>query len=358
MQISELNQSHFPLYLAQYIGFTDTYFDMGCLIFVTGHPSQVYSWLALAWPLDNIVWMSIICCIIGALIFLFFVTKFLQTLHLEQATISVNIQFILVLAPFVEQDSSVMPCSNPLRVFIAFWSFFTLITLNSYRSRLVSLLAFPVLGEVPETFNQLAFSDFNVGFMKNGDSAYSTFSKSKDAIYVELLNEMEIFKGVNIECLEKVVSHEKYGCIAYDFDVVYLIQKNFSDVKARKVKFSIARTYNVWLGIATEAQSIFRVNFGKILGRTMPFHLGQVWENMDMHENVRKPKLKWWKDTNQTQEISQVEQKLSAANLELKNIHGVFYIYFYCVIISMFSFVIEFFTVKQKVVQKAISTYH
>lgn len=62
---------------------------------------------------------------------------------------------------------------------------------------------------------------------------------------VKLVTEMEVFSGVGLECLEKVVKH-KYACIAYDFAMVHLRERNLSDAETRKLVFAPARTYNIW----------------------------------------------------------------------------------------------------------------
>lgn len=299
----------------------------------------MYSTMAMFWPFTARVWILLLSSTTAAICFLFIVTKFLLHFRLESPSIKLDTQVLLILASYVEQDSPIMPVSQTVRSFIALWSFFTLIVTTLYRSKLVTLLAFPVLGKVPKTFEELAFSDFKVGFMKNGDSAYSTFSRSKDPVYVELVKRMEVMKGVNLECLEKVVNEQRYACIAYDFDVKYLQQKNFSDVNARKLKYSNARTYNVWLGLATEAHSIFMVNFGKVLGQTTPFHLAEVWSKMDMYANVRKPKLEWWKAANLTG--MSFNDNDAQIGLTFSNIQGVFYVFLYCNIVSILALLYE-----------------
>src|SRR5258705_347665 len=122
-------------FLVEYVGFTDTYLDFGCLVFVTGQPYQVYSPLSLAWPLDWVIWISTILSTIGALVFLHFATKFLKNLRLEQTSVTVATQLKLILGPLVDQDSSVLFYSNSLRLFIALWSSFSLVISNSYRSK-------------------------------------------------------------------------------------------------------------------------------------------------------------------------------------------------------------------------------
>jgi hypothetical protein len=93
---------------------------------------------------------------------------------------------------------------------------------------MVSLLAFPVLGKLPQTFNELVESDYKVGFIKHGDSAYNTLKASTDPVYVKLLEDMEIITGNGLECLEKVISSH-YSCIAYDFSTIYLKARNLTD---------------------------------------------------------------------------------------------------------------------------------
>lgn len=209
-----------------------------------------------------------------------------------------------------------------------------------YRSKLVTLLAFPVLGIIPKTFDQLAFSQFEVGFMRSGDSAYNTFARSTDPVYVNLLRRMEVMKGSSLKCLKNAVNKENYACIGYNFDISYLHHRNFSNLEARKLKYSGARTYNVWSGLATEAQSMFRKNFEKVLGQTMPFHLAEIWKKMDMYRNIRLPKLRWWKATNQMDKM-RVGVEASSDELTLKNIKGVLHIYLISIVVCTIAFLQE-----------------
>ncbi|OXA46381.1 hypothetical protein Fcan01_18893 [Folsomia candida] len=64
---------------------------------------------------------------------------------------------------------------------------------------MISFLAFPVFEKLPQTFEQLMAWDYEVGFLKHGDSAYNTLKASTDKVYVKLLNEMEIITGNGLE---------------------------------------------------------------------------------------------------------------------------------------------------------------
>ncbi|CAL8111655.1 unnamed protein product [Orchesella dallaii] len=325
----------------KYIGFTDTYFDTGCLTFVTGQPSQIFSAFTLLWPFNIFVWISMFFSVIFGIVFFSIVFKLAVNnyVHLEDS-FSITRQIPILLSPFIEQDSE-MPVSTSLRCFFAFWLFFTMIINTLYRSKLVALLAFPVLVDIPETFDQLAYSDFKVAFMKHGDSALNTFKASRDPVYVKLYKEMEVVRGMGLECLEKVVREENSACIAYDFDVMYLRGRNFSNADSRKIMSSTARTYNIWIGVATEANSIYRINFGKIVGNTMPFHMVNIWDQMDMYSNVKLLKLKWWAETNQTWNANGEEEQ-DSQNLTLKHIKGSFYMWLCCLTMSFMALCYEF----------------
>lgn len=67
-----------------------------------------------------------------------------------------------------------------------------------HRSKLVSLLAFPVIEQLPITFDELAYSSYDVGFMKHGDSAYNTLAASTDPVYVKLIKVSLIIKKFTV----------------------------------------------------------------------------------------------------------------------------------------------------------------
>ncbi|XP_035714845.1 uncharacterized protein LOC118438509 [Folsomia candida] len=248
-----------------------------------------------------------------------------------------QIQFVLT--SFLDQDC-VLPTFAPLRTFVAIWLFFTLVVTTIYRSKLVSLLAFPLIETLPQTFDDLAYSKYSVGFMKHGDSAYNTLADSTDPVYVKLINEMEVVTGYGLECLEKVVT-QKYGCIAYDFALRHLKDRNLSEADTRKLVFAPAHTYNIYLGLATEGKSILRNNFGKWLSHTRAFHLEDVWEARDMYYTVRVLKREWWFATNQSEKASISSAGVGDDNLTLKHISGSFYILFTLLAICTVAFIYE-----------------
>jgi hypothetical protein len=212
---------------------------------------------------------------------------------------------------------------------------------------MVSLLAFPVLEKLPITFEQLTSSDYEVGFVKHGDSAYNTLKASTDPVYFTLLQRMEIITGHGLDCLEHAVE-KKYACILYATASVYLKARNLSDSDIRKLVFAPESTYFIVLGLALEDHSIYKEGFERWIGWTRPFYLEQLWEDMDMYYKVRLPKRQWWLETNQTDKLAHSDAAESD-DLTLKHISGAFYALAACLFLSLVVFIQEilYFTWKK-----------
>jgi len=178
---------------------------------------------------------------------------------------------------------------------------FAVVVTSAYRSKLASLWTFPIYSDIPQTLPELVISpDYKIGFMKHGDSAYGATTGSTDPIYKKLVKEMKIFEGrKDYKCVEnifKVNNTFKHVCIGYSFTLKYLQQKYFSDKQNRKIIYlNEAKTYIIFLGIATQPGSVYNKMFGKYLGYVQQFDLYNVWNRMDMYYNVRLPKLKRWR---------------------------------------------------------------
>jgi len=325
------------------VDFTNSFFDTGCLTFVTAKPKQYHSPSAFVWPFDIVTWLGLaLSCII-------FVVFSYALVNLGQFSFLRQLQY-LVYTLLEQQSSLLIRQRGSIRVFFSFWLLFTLVMVNVYRSKLVTLMAFPLFRNVPDSFEELVYSDYQIGFLKDGDAAYNTLAGSTDPVYIKLVEEMNVFTNYELACLRNVI-HYEYGCIAYDFALRHLRERNLSDSGIRKLRFAPATTYNIWIGIGTPGKSIYRKNFGKWLSYARQFHLAEVWERMDMNENVRKLKLEWWRQTNQTKKESHIEDEHDdkPVTLTLKHTMGVFQIAFAFLLLSLLVFIYEVVSLKIKV---------
>ncbi|OXA46521.1 Glutamate receptor ionotropic, delta-2 [Folsomia candida] len=334
------------------VAFTNSFFDISYLNFITTEGTRVFSPAALLWSFDILMWACIGLSTVVAFLIFKIITRTMTALGLDKGDAmsfarrgivshenwGIQHQIFFVATSYLDQDC-VLPRFTPLRCFVALWLFFTLIITTIYRSKMVSLLAFPVLEKLPLTFEQLVASDYQVGFIKHGDSAYNTLKASTDKVYVTLVDEMEIITGNGLECLERAVA-KKYACIAYAFSTIYLKARNLSDSDIRKLVFAPESTYNIFMGLALEGGSIYKEGFERWLGWTRPFHLADLWEEQDMYYNVRLPKRAWWLETNQTDKLEHSDF-VESDDLTLKHISGAFYALAGCLLICAGVFVQE-----------------
>lgn len=98
------------------------------------------------------------------------------------------------------------------------------------------------------------------------------------------------------------------------------------------------------MGLAMQPHSIYKTNFEKVLGQTRPFHLSYIWDKMDMYDNIKKPKIKWLTETNQSEIIGKKGDE--GTLLSMSNIEGVFYLYLYLICCSATMFGAELYRSK------------
>ncbi|CAL8128877.1 unnamed protein product [Orchesella dallaii] len=313
--------------------------DRRCLTFVTSQPLKYFSPVVFIRPFSITPWLGIFFTAAMVLTLCYIASK-------VQRKTWVRPIIPLLVSTLLEQSNRSLPTTLGFRFILAIWLYFVMVMMTLYRSKLVTLLAFPITSEIPKTIEELVYSDYKIGFVKHGESAYGTLASSTDPVYVQLIKEMEIFTDDGLNCLNKAVNH-KYGCIPYDFALFHLVVRNLSDYEESKIVFAPARTYNIYTGIGTEAKSIFKINFSKWLSYANSFHLPDVWEKMDMYKNVRLPNIRWWVNTNQVNKLRNFrnnnEDFVSGkpANLRMAHTAGLFYVLLMCLFLSVLVYVIE-----------------
>ncbi|OXA53986.1 Glutamate receptor 2 [Folsomia candida] len=248
-------------------------------------------------------------------------------------------QIFFVLTTYLDQDC-VLPRCTPLRCMAALWLFFTLIITTIYRSKMVSLLAFPLYEDLPESYEDLVNSDYTYAFLREGDSGWDFLRASTHPVFVKFVANMEVIgaKG-GLDCMRGVVTKRKYACIIYSISSPYVIARNMSDAEARDLVLAPETTYMVFVGIALQGGSIYRTNLDRWLSRIHPFHLEAIWTAQDEYETIRLPRIKWLQETNQTDEMTRDLEEVN--NLTLKHILGAFYALAACLLISLVLFLHE-----------------
>ncbi|XP_035701231.1 glutamate receptor ionotropic, delta-2-like [Folsomia candida] len=334
------------------VSFTNSFYDHVYLHFLTNKGVQIFSPATLLWSFDHLMWTCIGSSTLGAFLVFRLIMNGMNILEMNtngrmsfarrgqvsQENWGLRHQIWFVITTYLDQDC-VLPTCTPLRCFVALWLFFALIVTTVYRSKMVSLLAFPVMEEIPHTFKDLVESDYTVGCINPQDAVLSMLARSKDPVYVKLLNNLEIINKNRPKCLEQSIDNQ-YACVALSSETRYLQYANLSDSDIRKLVQSQENTFVVFLGLHFESGSIYTDAFDRLLSWARPFHLADVWEEFDMVYNVRLQKRDWWLATNQTEKLER-SNVIDNDNLTLKHISGAFYALLASLIVSFAVFIQE-----------------
>jgi hypothetical protein len=181
---------------------------------------------------------------------------------------------------------SLSSTNSSLRVFIVVWFLCVLVISTAYKSKMVSFMTFPVLSEVPNSFEQLAKSKFKIDFHYFGNVGYSLFKTSKSPTFVKIYEKM--YREPNpLECLGRTAK-EKSACIIFIITFEELKHRNFSDrTGASPLKFQPYRGVMFPAGVVNEHKSKLQANFKWILGTAMEMGLMRFWENQDLQSTLR-----------------------------------------------------------------------
>ncbi|XP_035707968.1 glutamate receptor ionotropic, kainate 4-like [Folsomia candida] len=218
------------------------------------------------------------------------------------------------------------------------------LNIQLYGSKMVGFLAFPLYESLPQTYHDLAYSNFSIGFVKDGDSALDMFKGSKHHVYVKITKKMDIIPRDTLQCVERILSQTRYACIAYTNSMEYIKMKNFTSSEARKLIRARESTYDIFVGLVLPGGSIFREGFDRMVALTRSFHFAEVWKIFDLHDNVYLPKRAWWLETNHTEKLTPTSKTEGNDDLTLKHISGAFYVLAGCLGLTLLVFMMEVIT--------------
>jgi hypothetical protein len=308
-------------------------------IFVSAKPHTYYSWKAIFWPFGPLTWLCFLATILVVGAFFMVVTKYPTG---KGSSLIQTIDYIL--ATLLEQDrfGPVAFPYTPVKLFCAFWLLFAMVTSTAYRAKLVSAIAFPVTQEIPETFHDLAFSDFGIGLNYLRGAAYSTFKSSTDPVYSTIFRKLELYPD-EVECLTKA-SAERYSCILHEGIAEYANARNMSDVYGRNpMVYSKDVTLLFPVGVIMEKRALYLKNFDRIIHPAVDSGLVDAWTKLDL-ANVRKMRWKYEQSIQKPKPI--FEDEHGPTELELEHFYGALAILILGIICSVILFIYELVHVK------------
>lgn len=291
------------------------------LSFTTGVPRRQYSWKSVYWPFEPLLWWLVIASSLLTLAFFVFLLKYLE------GEWSIRKCFTYLLSSFLEQDARELDNSSPSRIIVAFWLLFSILVTTAYRSKLVSLLSFPVLEEPPKTFRALAESpdnEYQITLQYLRGAAYTLIKTSTNPTFQTIFRRMELEEN-DAKCFQNAIGSSKHICISWDRIADYVNHKNLSDrhgnvplVKAPDTSCFIV------VGLAFRKRAIFREKFDSVLSLATSMGLAGKWVDMD-NEFVKNERNEWEKATNRTK-IVYPDVYGGVQRLRRENLTGTFYL--------------------------------
>ncbi|CAL8110776.1 unnamed protein product [Orchesella dallaii] len=323
------------------------------LIFTTGEPLPSYSWKAVYWPFTRNLWLAVL----GSLFVSLFSLKCLlhwNCTYSKATTCSHYGAFKkagnYLLQTFLEQDATPkdleIPTKSSTRVFLSFWLFFSLLITTSYRSKLVSFLAFPMVEEPPKTFSELAQSHhFEMALQYLRGAAHYLLRTSPNPVFQTIFKRMELEEN-DAKCFQRVIG-KPFACISWDSVADFVTHKNLSDKygKAPLVKAPDTTTF-IAVGLIYPKRSVFRLKFDKVIATSHALGLVNKWKELD-YEFIRYERRQWEKAENKTQVVY---EDTTSAVLTMKQLSGTFFLLLVGTLVAVIAMVCE--TILGKVVFK------
>ncbi|OXA54043.1 Glutamate receptor ionotropic, delta-1 [Folsomia candida] len=193
------------------------------IIFVCHSPEVIYSAEAIVWPLRFDSWILFGSCTLfsGIVVKLLFLVPVLDSRNGGQlaskraSSWSVSKIVWYICKSVLEQDAPQPDKEfSWIRAFCGFWLLFVAVGTTAYRAKLVSVLAFPIHSWVPETFEELAESNFMTGLnvVGRGGAAYDLFRSSTSPTFVTIMKKLSLHPN-SLECITKAAKEDFCCCI-------------------------------------------------------------------------------------------------------------------------------------------------
>ncbi|CAG7823863.1 unnamed protein product, partial [Allacma fusca] len=170
-----------------------------------------------------------------------------------------------IIAALLEQEVK-HPSKGSLKIVFLSWLFVSLVITTAYRSKLFGLLTFPSTPAQPQTFLDLAQSQFTWGLESAavGSSAHNFFLTSPSPLYKLIYDSME-FEESSKECFMRAVQ-SNFACLTFNGQAEYIILRNYSSKSGRvPLKLSPDSVAFAMPAIAMRKRALYRTNFDRVI---------------------------------------------------------------------------------------------
>lgn len=316
------------------------------MTFTTGQPKTHYSWKSVYYPLSATVWILVCGSILVAIITLKIFVKELP----EKNPITTQNLVSYLARSFLEQDTSPIldaqvgkfkKRKDGIRVFMAFWLFFCLLIVNSYRSKLVSFLLFPMVEEPPKTFQDLATSTrFKVALHYLKGAAYSILKSSKHPTFQTIFKKMQLEES-EVKCFQRVIQENRFVCISWNLVADYVKHKNASDKYGNSPVIRSQETSSfIQVGFTYRKGVIYKEKFDRVVMWAVAMGLVPKWQELD-NVFVRRERRDWEMSVGKAEVVYKLLGEGEAQMLKSENLTGTYLLLLVGLNIAVMVFVAE-----------------
>ncbi|CAG7722897.1 unnamed protein product [Allacma fusca] len=305
------------------------------LTFTLERQKRTLTWKSILWSFTSTMWLLICLSIKLSILVLLLLMKVSRKSNVRKKwEFAWPITYIT--GTLVDQNVR-GPRSNSARLFVPCWLFFALIISTLYRSKLLSLLGFPVIEPVPETFKELSNSNYHYGLQYLGGAAFNTFKTSENGIYKTIFNKMSIEKNP-VACIQKT-KNNKFSCIGYHGFAEWIVNQHMSDRYGRhSLIVSSTSSFFIPVGIIMKKYATYLQEFNAFIQPAVESGLVPEWFKQDF-SSVRTRRLISEKEKNTTT-VFQDEESVTA--LKIQQFAGAYVALALGVILATISFSVEF----------------
>ncbi|XP_055383679.1 glutamate receptor ionotropic, kainate 2-like [Condylostylus longicornis] len=221
----------------------------------------------------------------------------------------------------LQEGSEIAPKAPSTRTVASIWWFFTLIMVSSYTANLAAFLTVESLSSPINDVNDLAENKGNVKYGTVANGATRTFFQvSDEPTYMKineyLTNNPHLLLKNNVEAVEKVLN-ENYAFF----------------MESTSIEYNIYRKCNL-----TQIGSLLdEKGYGIAMKKNSPYRDKLNHALLELQESgvISKMKNKWWKEVG-TSGCSAKKEQSEAAELDMDNLGGVYFVLSIGSIIALF----------------------
>lgn len=251
-----------------------TSYTYAAMTFVVASPRTRYTWKSVYRPLTYDSWVLLLLSIFISII----IVKLMVSAKLKLKAL---IWFIFdVLLENSSSRVTNMIISGPLRPYFGMWFIFSIVVGTAYRSKLIGILMFPEMTPIPNTFEEVADSEFSLVLQYFGGVGYEKLRTSTNPSHQIIFNKVEL-QPDNVKCLEAALQNHTI-CIIWKELVEYARESYFAKVRGNLPFItSFSTIFFTPIGITMRKNSHAMESLDKVIGWATCLGIMDKWSQMD-----------------------------------------------------------------------------